>query len=175
MYVGQSVSVAQRIAQHRQSKDWWRHVVSIRIERRNSADDLDAAEQAAIANEAPIYNIKRPANALPPMEAPEHGDSLAGLYFHTFYDCEHCGRKHIQRQGCVTRQIDETRLMVEYFSWFDGYSTGQQIVGFDDVDGATWYDRASDMHAAYDATGIALRKCDDNQDRATRQERRVAS
>lgn len=70
LYVGISLSAAQRASQHKHEKQWWPDVARMDVERHpNRAAALDA-ERHAITTERPIYNIvhnkqggQRPAEA----------------------------------------------------------------------------------------------------------------
>lgn len=57
LYIGQSVSLAERLGGHRSGSEWWPDVRTIKVE--PHADSLAArsAEARAIATERPAYNV----------------------------------------------------------------------------------------------------------------------
>lgn len=56
IYVGVSLSVLQRLNQHKESH-WWREISQVTFERFNSRTAALVAEQIAIKEEKPFYNI----------------------------------------------------------------------------------------------------------------------
>lgn len=59
LYVGITLSVEGRLRAHRGDKPWWPDIASIQLEHFASREDLEAAEIAAIRNEAPMHNLLR--------------------------------------------------------------------------------------------------------------------
>ena len=59
LYIGITLNISHRFAVHRSTKSWWTDVVDIRVEHFASRAELEAAEDAAIAAEQPLYNVKR--------------------------------------------------------------------------------------------------------------------
>lgn len=57
LYIGITDSISRRLAQHRADKPWWGEVVTIKVERFPTREDLTRAELDAIARERPKYNI----------------------------------------------------------------------------------------------------------------------
>lgn len=58
LYIGQSISIAQRIGSHRHDKKWWKEVVGITLERGFiNQIDVTQAERDAIIAESPRYNV----------------------------------------------------------------------------------------------------------------------
>lgn len=58
LYVGITMSPANRFASHRHDKLWWEDVHTITIERFDSKDELEAAELMAIRTEYPQHNVQ---------------------------------------------------------------------------------------------------------------------
>jgi hypothetical protein len=57
LYVGISLSTAQRMGEHRNGSAWWRKVVSITIERFPTREAALAAERKAVQTEHPAHNV----------------------------------------------------------------------------------------------------------------------
>lgn len=57
LYVGVSVRVLMRLAEHRMGCAWYRQIAKIEIEWFNSRDEAMAAEAKAIREERPLHNI----------------------------------------------------------------------------------------------------------------------
>lgn len=59
LYVGMtSVVPSARLDSHRKQQFWWGDVTSITLENFDSAEELAAAEIAAIRSENPVYNVR---------------------------------------------------------------------------------------------------------------------
>lgn len=65
IYVGVSLSVLQRLSQHRITAGWFGEVDTIKIERFASKGEAEAAEREAIAVDRPKYNIQHQGRAPP--------------------------------------------------------------------------------------------------------------
>lgn len=57
LYIGVSIAVISRVAQHASGKDWFYQVSSVGIEHFDCIGDAEAAEIAAIKAEKPKYNV----------------------------------------------------------------------------------------------------------------------
>lgn len=57
LYVGISLSPAQRFAAHEREKPWWVDVAIIRLEHFPNRETAEVAEQIAIRVEQPVYNV----------------------------------------------------------------------------------------------------------------------
>lgn len=57
LYVGMSINLPSRLAQHRSQQDWWPDVVRVEVEHFAGRKAAAAAEMAAIAAEAPQHNV----------------------------------------------------------------------------------------------------------------------
>lgn len=57
LYVGITSSGPARFDQHARSKPWWPTVSSIQLDHHENRRAALAAERAAIASEAPLYNL----------------------------------------------------------------------------------------------------------------------
>lgn len=58
LYVGITMNLPQRMANHRRDKPWWTLVDHITIEHFNTRDEVLAAERNAIHDEQPLYNTR---------------------------------------------------------------------------------------------------------------------
>lgn len=58
LYIGISFDLARRLGQHADRKPWWPDVATIELEHHENRASVVAAERAAIANEAPLYNVQ---------------------------------------------------------------------------------------------------------------------
>ena len=88
LYVGISLSVVSRLAQHRESAKWFSRISKVTVESYETREDALDAENNAIARENPIFNRKRPPSYLyGPKLDPEQD---LPLYDHTA-DCPKCG------------------------------------------------------------------------------------
>lgn len=56
LYVGVTVSLKRRLAEHRSDKPWWPEVQQVDVMHFATREAAEEAERAAIANEAPLYN-----------------------------------------------------------------------------------------------------------------------
>lgn len=65
LYVGISDVPFRRFGQHDSDKAWWVDVETIALTHYDSRDDAIDAEAAAIENEAPVHNVRRPSASLP--------------------------------------------------------------------------------------------------------------
>jgi hypothetical protein len=57
LYIGQSVSLAERLGAHRHGSGWWSDVRTITVEPHADLLAVRAAESAAILAERPIHNV----------------------------------------------------------------------------------------------------------------------
>jgi GIY-YIG catalytic domain len=57
LYVGQSITVWERVKQHRTASAWFGTAVAMTIEELPTKTELDKAERQAIENEHPVHNI----------------------------------------------------------------------------------------------------------------------
>jgi len=58
LYIGKSINGAARIRDHQREKYWWPQVRTIIIEHFSDNEELLIAEESAIRNEYPLYNIE---------------------------------------------------------------------------------------------------------------------
>jgi predicted GIY-YIG superfamily endonuclease len=58
LYVGISLNLAARLAQHRDCQPWWNEVVSVQVEPHPTREAALAAEREAIRTERPLHNIQ---------------------------------------------------------------------------------------------------------------------
>jgi len=71
---------------------------------------------------------------------------LVGKWFHSRKD----ETINIDWQGQVLGQIDESRYLVQLYSWWDGYPTTQRIVDIKDMSFWMFYNSDEDMRDYYD-------------------------
>lgn len=62
LYVGQSISVMNRLKQHMKSSEWSGIVNNITLQRFKNQRQLSRAELKAIEEEKPVYNIAHNSN-----------------------------------------------------------------------------------------------------------------
>ena len=60
LYVGVSLNGVQRLIQHKNSSHWYSEIDYVKFEKHETREAALAAERAAITNENPLYNIRRP-------------------------------------------------------------------------------------------------------------------
>jgi len=71
LYVGVSLSVVQRLAQHRDHAHWFERITRVEMQASASRDEALAAERAAIQLERPLFNIQHSRLPKPePVERP---------------------------------------------------------------------------------------------------------
>jgi excinuclease UvrABC nuclease subunit len=58
LYVGVSLSVTQRLAQHRSHAHWFSQITRVEVEQFLTRQEAIVAERAAIKNERPLFNIQ---------------------------------------------------------------------------------------------------------------------
>jgi predicted GIY-YIG superfamily endonuclease len=58
LYVGVSLSVAQRLAQHRDHAHWFERITRVEMQSFDTRDQALAAERMAIQTENPLFNIQ---------------------------------------------------------------------------------------------------------------------
>jgi hypothetical protein len=58
LYVGVSLSAAQRLAQHRDHAHWFERITRVEMQNFDSRDQALAAERMAIQTENPLFNIQ---------------------------------------------------------------------------------------------------------------------
>lgn len=59
-YIGLSLNPDGRFAAHSWRKPWWKQVTRIEMQWFEGREAAKTEERAAIANEAPLYNVVRP-------------------------------------------------------------------------------------------------------------------
>lgn len=79
LYIGISVSAAERLAQHRGSASWWPEVRTIRLERYLDRAAARQAELIAIRTERPVYNIEGSAHPAWRPDPERHANRMAYL------------------------------------------------------------------------------------------------
>lgn len=58
LYVGITMNVEDRFADHRGSKGWWASATTIRLQHYDSREAVEQAEVEAIRDEAPRFNVR---------------------------------------------------------------------------------------------------------------------
>jgi hypothetical protein len=82
LYIGQSISLAERLGGHRAGSEWWPDVRTIRVEPHADLLAARSAESAAIRAERPIHNRSgsaRPGGLGRSTEAQRQADRAAYL------------------------------------------------------------------------------------------------
>jgi len=75
--------------------------------------------------------------------AQENGNTLTGLYFHSF----NCGK--IEWQGRVVRDLKNGSYLVQLLEWATGCPAFQKVVSFEDMREWKFYQTDSDMRYEY--------------------------
>lgn len=78
LYVGITVHLPNRVAQHRGEKEWWTEIATITIEHHPDRESVLEAEHAAIRTEHPVWNVihnTTPGDTTVPVTADEMPDN----------------------------------------------------------------------------------------------------
>lgn len=109
LYVGITLDVAHRFADHRQGKTWWADVATIRLEHFGTRADLEAAEVAAIVAERPVHNVQREFRSADARESTRRQKALPANLRYPFEVVRryaHRGRGDQRLQECIGRARD---------------------------------------------------------------------
>lgn len=170
LYVGISLNVFRRMAQHSERKTWWTAVARSTVEWHPTREAALEAERIAIRDEKPLHNIQhaRTSRKNPPtptatdeeVEVPEdeRQDRLGAVLGKPFDSGSLVGSFFLSTarpgwQGCVVAEPAPGVYLVETFSWVMGESYEQRLVRLEEMGEWTFYDTAEWMRNAYDHQG----------------------
>lgn len=141
LYVGISHDAFVRAGQHAERSSWYRSADRVTIERFPTRSAAREAELAAIAGEAPMFNIEgtgrdtRPAHWKPrPLDRVVKTDPLAGVFGHEI------GDNGVWRyQFVIDGRISKKLYLVSLFSAIDGHMTTREMWSFKRIRRCTLY------------------------------------
>lgn len=168
LYVGISLSAAQRAAEHRSSKPWWPEVARMEVEHlKCERDGALAIERSAIEREKPLYNVthNKSADEFGTETLTSETDGLVGHYILT-PDPDH-GFPLMQCQGYIHEGVGQEHYLISWFSWWSGDETERRIVPMSEM--LTW-----NLYETKEDFDVAVKKGWRARDEQTR-EREVAT
>lgn len=139
LYLGISLSAAQRAAEHRREKPWWPDVARMEVQHLD-CDRMGAleAEKAAIIRERPIHNIMHNdgPNTMDELTPTGAADGLVGMWVLTPDPDD--GFPLMDYQGFVHDRIDDL-FLVSWFSWLSGDETERVLLTLDEMRAFQFY------------------------------------
>jgi len=146
LYVGITERGPQRWKEHRKSKGWWTKVVRISTEHFPTRVQALKAEERAIRQEKPAYNVIHNAGAAPPASDPSS------------WKCDKCGEVIDNGDGyvwchpksrlweCVHRRCDEFIAITGYWIAVERLPTMKEWNDWDDhLHTKRWMEHESDL------------------------------
>ena len=159
LYVGISWSALSRITQHKTDKPWWTTVTRVDITTiPGDRAAAEAAERHAIHTQQPLHNVvhNRTRTERPAVKTPYTTlNSIIG-YFVLI--------KERGWQGRIVSVISDTYVVIDTFSWVDGFYYETRVCPIDEI--VTWklYDDEDIWRkAAEDFTAARNAKATDSQ------------
>lgn len=76
-------------------------------------------------------------------DAIKQNDSIVGMFFHSYDNGQ------IKWQGQVIKKLNNSRFIVQLYSWVGGHATTQKVISLSDVKDWSFYNSDKEMRHAY--------------------------